>query len=66
MSAFPAEAPSGERSKPRPSHPARGAGGSDAPAPPSRGSIALTVVFSVIGALAVVAALWLAMVHFGK
>jgi serine/threonine-protein kinase len=33
--------------------------------PPSRGSIALLVVFSVVGALAIVAGLWLAMAHLG-
>ena len=62
------EAPSGERREQRelrPSDPARSVPKSDAPSASSR-SIALTVVFSVVGALAVVAALWLAMVHFGK
>jgi serine/threonine protein kinase len=54
-------APSRARSPsdPRAPHPAF------VPAPPSRGSIALLVVFSVVGALAIVAALWLAMARFG-
>jgi serine/threonine protein kinase len=37
-----------------------------APVPPRRTSIAMIVVFSVVGALAIVAALWLAMARLGK
>jgi hypothetical protein len=62
---FGPEPSSGERPKLRPAA-ARPDRASGAPPPTSGRSIAITVAVSVIGALAVVAALWLAMAHFAK